>query len=138
MADTHAPLLKYTKIYFASYLIGFGYGMTGGFTGALKQNKNALESHKAQTAVDYVKQTNLGGGFRVMWQSASRPAAIFAVGSTFYGFLLNTIRDFGYSTSQAALRASAIIAPMIVFYKYDRPFTNFFYRSVGVFFIISK
>jgi hypothetical protein len=124
-----APAIKYAKFFAKSWIVGFGISAIGGTKSILYPNVNALDQHKMATSANYVKETIIGGGLRNIFQTSKGPAATFALFSTFYFFVYNKFKDWDYSRAQSLLRASALVAPMIVFYHYDRPFANFWYRS---------
>jgi hypothetical protein len=124
-----APAIKYGKFFAKSWIVGFAFNAIGGTKSILYPSSNALNQHKLSTSVNYVKETIMGGGLRNIYQNTKGPAATFAIFSTFYFFVYNRFKSYDYSRAQSLLRASALIAPMIVFYRYDRPFANFWYRS---------
>jgi hypothetical protein len=137
MKNNEAPLLKYAKIYLTSYVLGTFYHSFGGYRADYTPT-NLLESHKLETSSNYLKNTYMGQSLRSLIYSTKGPAASFALMSTFYFWLVARFQGFDYSISQSVLRAAAVISPVYIFLKYDRPFTNFWYRSFGFFLIICK
>ena len=130
-----ASAVKFPKIFASSYIFASFYNLFGGVRNLVDPQVNHLDRHKMATSADYVKQTTVGSGLRAAYHITKGPSAIFAVFSTSYFFLVSKFKDYEYSRSQSYLRASAIIAPIAVFFVYDRPFANFWYRSAffGIF-----
>jgi hypothetical protein len=136
--NTDATVIRLAKIFASSYLIGTFYSFLGGLKWMINPESELLDKHKVQTSSNYVKQTMLGEGLKALYTQTKRPAATFAIGSTFYFFLVQKFKDWDYSRAQAYLRASIVVSPMIVFFWNDRPFTNFWYRSALVAFYLCK
>jgi hypothetical protein len=135
MSNKEAPILKYTKIFVASWISGFfikmadyrGRLMSGG--GVLPDQ---LNMHKMATSSNYLKSVFIFTEATQAYHLYKRPASAIAILFTSFSFIANFFRDMQYSISQSLLRASFLISPFIVFYHFDRPVTNFWYYSLYV------
>lgn len=128
------PVLVYAKVFAKSFIFGLFINSFGGLTYIKNLEKvNALDRHKQNTSLNYPKEAKILSSMRESYYFAKKPAITFAIGFTAFSYLTNKFEDWGYSTAQAMLRSTAILSPMYVFYYYDRPFTNFWYRTLGLF-----
>lgn len=130
MSDRHAPLLKYFRIYVVSYLTGLSFNLVGGpsFFNQLR-DFDRLNYHKMRTAANYTKPIAILDSLKESFYVARKPAGVFAFFFTTFAYILNKFKDWEYSTSQSIVRTCAILSPVYLLFRMDRPFTNLWYRS---------
>lgn len=87
--------------------------------------ESLLEHKKFSTSLDYTKVTEIGTGLRSYYYTTHRPSMLFALAASVYTYIIVKFKDWGYSSSQSMLRASFLVTPLFLIYRYDRPIANF-------------
>jgi hypothetical protein len=102
-----------------------------------KQAGTNLTEHKLITSSNYVNISYFTEVKNSLSMSKGS-GVIFGIVSTSWLFLYDKFRQWNYSNSQAIVRATFLITPAYLFFYYDRPFTNFWYRSFVISFLACK
>jgi len=87
------------------------------------------------TSSNYLKKVALFSELKAFYNGSKTSAATFGIFAVSFAFLVNKFKDWGYSFSQSILRATAILSPIAIFLKFDRPVVNFWYHSMGLTFV---
>ena len=133
MGNNHSPVVRYTKAFVNSFMVGLLVNSMGGLNFVVNSSKtDMLNRHKMQTASNYVKKVQIFSSIKESFSIAKRPATTFAIAFTSFSYLTQKFEDWGYSTAQAMLRSVFLLTPLYVFYRYDRPFNNFWYRTASL------
>lgn len=94
--------------------------------------KNNLARYKQLTSQDYTKITRMGSEVRLSMLNSNKKAGAVALTYTVWKFLHDMFMDCDYSNGQSAVRATAVISPIIVFTVRDRPYNLFWYECLGL------
>jgi hypothetical protein len=87
-----------------------------------------LVTHKLITSSNYTK-FSFFTELRTSLTVGKPTGVVFGVFSTAWLFLYDKFKQWNYSNTQSIVRATFLVTPVYLFFLYDRPFTNFFYRS---------
>jgi hypothetical protein len=129
--------MKYTKTYLSFFALGFflDINISNIRNGFFKNRNNNLALHKTMAEINYTKNIKFweslkGGRFHI------KGGVALGVFGTVWTYLIDFFAGYGFSTSQALFRATAIVSPVLVFLHYDRPIYAFGPRSIMLFSMI--